>query len=271
MIRYKNILIDYTLLIGKNGMAAKFPRVFIPFMRRIVMANPNVPIERGISSRGNHGKKPKGIFRGRRRSGVHYVEPTRTDTYDPNDVFYIAVHEAGHAVACVVLGLDLKSVEVKRYPLPSGIESAGFTDSARVMASDLTGKGEKAAMPHLINIYAGPSAERMVNPRMHEYTGHHADLEDAERVAAYAICNLTVEGDRTGFTEAEMERNKPRLDALLELAKAAADRLVKDLSQTIFRVADLLKDRKELTGYEVAEIVKAKGAAGITHDLYAAD
>src|ERR1700731_705226 len=127
-------------------------------------------------------KKPKRLFKERRRSGVIGKEPER---YNPDDMRYIATHEAGHAVAAVVLGLGLKSVDVRGRRMPDGNHSAGFTE-LQVPSPDIASKGEDGAMPYLIQSLAGAYAEAKVNPRTAEYGLFEQDLESAHGIAAVA-------------------------------------------------------------------------------------
>ena len=63
-----------------------------------------------------------------------------SECYDPNGIRSVAIHEVGHAVAAVVLGLGLKSVNIRQHLLPDGRHrrsrtDAPFTDTVeRVMA-----------------------------------------------------------------------------------------------------------------------------------------
>src|SRR4051812_27583171 len=62
---------------------------------------------------------------------------------DPNNLRYTALHEAGHSVLAVVLGIKLKKVFIKQCPT-TGV-SVGFTVLGRHTAADLAGKGAEAA------------------------------------------------------------------------------------------------------------------------------
>jgi hypothetical protein len=189
---------------------------------------------------------------------VSRVEPSRQQPYDPNDPRFVATHEAGHAVSAIVLGFGLKSVDIKRRRVPGipGGLSMGFTDSGRVDVEDVAGKGEEAALPHIIQSMTGNMAEARVNHRLAECNGHEADMRDASRVAVVAICEATERGDgRLEITPEEIERNAVRLQALWERATSAAARLIDAHWPAIERVAALLLQRESLAGDEVAAIV----------------
>jgi hypothetical protein len=74
---------------------------------------------------------------------------TSADTHDPDDIRYCAMHEAGHAVAAVLLGIRLNGVDLKRRPEADGAVSVGFTD-APVPSRAIAGGGRaspEATMP----------------------------------------------------------------------------------------------------------------------------
>jgi hypothetical protein len=182
--------------------------------------------------------------------------PNTGKRYDPNDVRYIATHEAGHAVAMVVLGLELNGVDIKKRQMPSGT-SMGFTDAPVVF--DRAGVGAEAARPHLISTAAGPLAEGMI-------AGHGADMEgwklgyqndvDAgRRIAAFAFCDLTVLEGRSEISPAEQMKHADEIQALIEETTRAAALLVEEHRAAIIRVADALIERTALTGDEVRDLV----------------
>ena len=197
-------------------------------------------------------RKPKRMFKGREP-----VATVRAKRYDPNDVSFIAFHEAGHAVSAIVLGMDLKSVDIKVRALPNGMTSVGFTDSGRVAVEDITGKGVDVVMPHLVHSMAGPFAEASINERASEFSGHHGDVEDAKRLAAFSLCEFVETEEGMQITIEELKKNETQLNSLIHSAVQSAIQLVEANWRAIVRVADLLVERKELTGAEVAAIVNA--------------
>ena len=60
-------------------------------------------------------KKPKRMFKDRQP-----LATVRAERYNPNDIRYIATHEAGHAVSAILLGINLKSVDIMTRRLPNG-------------------------------------------------------------------------------------------------------------------------------------------------------
>ena len=177
-----------------------------------------------------------------------------SDCYDPNSIRTIAVHEAGHAVASVVLGQGLKSVNIRPHVLPDGRIRSGLTDTP-FMEADIAGRGESAAKPYLIQGFSGPIAEIKVNWRYHEQNGSSGDYERIRRIAAIAICGTPSAESYVEITPEEWARNEPRWRALLESAYTDAVSLVEDHWPAIKEVATLLGARQELSGDEVAAIV----------------
>jgi hypothetical protein len=175
------------------------------------------------------------------------------------------MHEAGHAVAAIVLGFDLKSVDIVGRQTPE-VEILGVAESGRVRISEFAGKGEEVALPHIIHSMAGFLAESKVNPHVNdsEFDGHRVDVEDANWVAIVSICDSTKGAD--GFqviTREERERNDDRVQAVFRRGVVAAAKLVETYLPAIEEVAALLLKRKRLTGAEVAAIVDRYRAARI--------
>ena len=65
--------------------------------------------------------------------------------YDPDDLFFIATHEAGHAVAAIILGFPSTSVDVNRRTRPDGLTSAGTTHTEEINPKDAVGKGDRSS------------------------------------------------------------------------------------------------------------------------------
>jgi hypothetical protein len=83
--------------------------------------------------------------------------------YNPDDPFFVAMHEAGHAVSAAVYGLPFTGVDVTLRRRDEGRTSAGMTHVVDLNPRDVVGKGE-ATLPRLIQCTAGPCAEELVNP-----------------------------------------------------------------------------------------------------------
>src|SRR5271166_2220551 len=156
-------------------------------------------------------KQPRGKPPSQR--GNRLVKPPRESDEDLNDLRYIALHEAGHAVSAVVLGMELRRVDIKRRPVDGGI-SVGFTDTGRVSLDDILGKGEDVAMPHLILSLTGPLAEVKENEGALDTGAFKKDYAGAHRISAAVYCEFTKTPQGGEFTVEELERNKDRIDSL---------------------------------------------------------
>jgi ATP-dependent Zn protease len=179
------------------------------------------------------------------------------------------MHEAGHAVAAIVLGFDLESVDIEVRLGPAGmILGQAAYGHGDVHFKELAGK-EEVGLRYIVRLMAGPRAEAMVNPEVMEYidkidmvAGPRAkvmvsmDMKNARQVALVAICDLTETADGwLRLTREEKERKADRLRALLDRGKAEAAELVQTYRPAIEEVAALLLKRKRLTGAKVAAIV----------------
>jgi hypothetical protein len=178
---------------------------------------------------------PKGRPKTRERSSVPKIDVT-----DPDEERYIARHEAAHAVAAVIVGAGLKSVDLKHRRVRGGRTSVGRAKTRDIPVADIFGKGEIAAMPHLVRILAGPLAELAINPRIAEGDTYGGDVADANDILA-----------------ATMKKNKTRAKDLLRTAMTVATQFVDMHSPIIDRVANELVKKRSLTGNQVDRMVEA--------------
>ena len=202
-------------------------------------------------------KTQKHIFKERRRQGRPSVSPTRVVQSEPNKPWFNAIHEAGHAVASVVFGLPLASVEIKKRELQPGLVSVGQTNSDGLDLEDIRGKGGAAAMPYIVRLLAGPFAEERVNPTNFEGTAHKGDWDGAWAAAMIAVWGHMPDENAPAPGPDEDRQIMSELKALKVDSHALTKRLVTENWPVITRVAELLLERTELTGEEVAAIVNA--------------
>jgi hypothetical protein len=175
------------------------------------------------------------------------------DSYNPHFVRIVAIHEAGHAVAAIVLGLGLKLVRVRPRVRSDGLIQWGLTETP---CSDAELENPDSALPHLIQGYSGLAAEMKINPRCTEWNGGFEDRSRAEQIAITATRDTADMGDHLVVTPEELKRKRPRAKALLDSAWVAAVCLVEDHWPAIRKVAAVLEKCQDLNEDEVAGIMK---------------
>ena len=182
------------------------------------------------------------------------LSETKSDENDPTWLLGIAIHAAAHAVAAVVHGIDLISVDIKKTKMGDNVrEGCAFVEP--IEPSDIIGKGKDAAMPHLVLSLAGSMAQDNLYPGCLDDFPDSSDGKRALAIAAAALCDVTEHNDFLGAFDSE--ELKPQVEVLLASAIDEADRFVDDHILLIIKVAGLLFERDELTGDEVRSIVNA--------------
>ena len=173
----------------------------------------------------------------------------------PFNLMHAAFHEAGHAVAAVVLGENLRSVDVRQRQLPDGRLQLGLTDCEGVNAIDSLGMGHQAALTHVIRAFAGPVAEALVNPDFRE--GHSGDIASVRELVSLAFGRGVAKDDQVVLDRWDEVRRDDRVVDLLRSAQAEAVRLVEEHWPAISAVAARLLEEEQLSGDDVASIVNA--------------
>jgi hypothetical protein len=167
------------------------------------------------------------------------------------------MHEAGHAVAAVLLGIELKGVDVNRRDYGNGRTALGFTD-APVPNAAIAGQGA-VAMPYIIQALAGPIAESAVNPHIDQLSGFDEnDRRQAIEITRTAICAKKRLDGNWQVDPVDVELNRGPMERLIRDAHFAAWDLVDTHAETIRDVAKALVQHRRLTGDEVARIVQTR-------------
>jgi len=170
----------------------------------------------------------------------------------------IAVHEAAHAVAMVVLGLALRSVDIRLRRVPSGGLARGSTEMVVTDTRQLIGCGEAAVLPYMVCLMAGPLAESTIDDDALEEAGGGAD--DVLKISALAHLALSETAQMkipTAVDSLDVVRKQKQVEALVYAAGERAGRLVGERWEAIQAVASLLREREELAGHEVVAIVNS--------------
>jgi hypothetical protein len=177
---------------------------------------------------------------------------------DPNCMRSVARHEAGHAVAAVVLGLELKSVSIGLQGEPDGQISLGATHISYGEDYQIAGRGATAVVPRLIPIFAGIAAESAVNPAAFEAGAFDAAISRTVTLATVAYCVSSDCGNgQRRIAKSELDRNKIWIEAVLAISRSVASSLVDAYRAAIDTIANQLVSQGSLTCAEVHTIVLA--------------
>jgi len=162
-----------------------------------------------------------------------------------------AVHEAGHAVAAIKMGLGITAVDI----IPRATKDHVRLGTARVPMSErsrpsrIAGKGEAAAMPLLVYLIAGSLAELRVNERAMKEEGYAIDFKIASYVARVAICG------RAPISEETRKSNFPLMKSAIAKATELADSIIASHRCATLRIAGALMENRRITGDEVSAII----------------
>lgn len=168
-----------------------------------------------------------------------------------------AHHEAGHAVAAVVLRTGLISVDIKPMQMPGGGIGIGGAN-LRCPPESILGKGEDDMLRYLITFLAGWLAEGLVCPGAELEYGHpQSDGASVLRYARGAFCVPVLRDGRVVLPGDEVEAKRSRIDALISRAIVEGTSFVARHAGAIGAVATALLHRETLSAREVEELVKA--------------
>lgn len=174
-----------------------------------------------------------------------------------NDLRCTAFHEAGHAVAAAVLGIDFVKVfvvrDVDNASRPMGMQ-LGHVERNFHLPS-LAGQSEAIAINNLIQAFSGPMAETFAYPDLPlDMSQENQDVKDAWKIIKFYCCKFTVADGIAQFDENELRCNAPTMDDLFKRGLVAAERFTNDHRKIVSEVAEALLDRTELTADEVRKI-----------------
>jgi hypothetical protein len=183
------------------------------------------------------------------------ANPPHGDGQDSSLAYRVAIHEAGHAVAMVVLGFDILSADIRPCRTIGAQSGRGSTAMRVYNAKDIIGGGEAVAMPYLISLLAGPIAESVVRGDMADMEGSSDDALKARVVAQLAVAEKAGKKPPGEADQSKLDRDQKRMEAMIEAAGEQAARLVGYHWLAVEAVAAFLGVRQELSGDEIAAIV----------------
>lgn len=163
---------------------------------------------------------------------------------DPEAAAYVALHEAGHAVAAVVLGFEVRSILIEG-PESSGPGHRiyGVVGETNSSASDVSTSEPDADLRRRCAVVgmAGRAARRLKHPDA-EHDADHLELHDREQVTAL------LGGDE------ELDAVSREAAELIEAHRGSVEALV---SQLIAKQLPI-----KLLGHEVVRLVKSTSLRG---------
>lgn len=176
---------------------------------------------------------------------------------DRNDVRCTAFHEAGHAVAAAVFAIPFERVFIVRTvhaSLPPVDKLLGQV-VRNFQKSELAGKGEEEVLRHVIQAFAGPYGETLASENLSLIMPvDDPDVIDAWSCLRFAFCEFTIDDGNATFSQAELQRNKPRMEGLFQSGRRDAVRFVQQHRKEITCVAEALLRDVELTYDQVIEL-----------------
>jgi ATP-dependent Zn protease len=204
---------------------------------------------------GEFENKPGSVRIAFRRFSLNMQEP------NPDNPFFIAMHEAGHAASAAVYGFPFTGVDVILRRRDNGRISAGTTHVENLNPTDVVGKGE-ATLPRLIQCMAGPCAEELVNPHAFRQSAADHDRAHILQIARYAIAGRMENDQPQPILPEEMAANEPQIRALITKAEAEGRQFAKRYEKAIRKIAAALQALTSLSSDEVQAIVDECRVAG---------
>jgi hypothetical protein len=188
------------------------------------------------------------------------------DPRSPQDLLRAAVHEAGHAVTAVLLGVD----EVERVTIERSASSSGHTS--------LVGKSRDFALrdeleSRVVCLLAGRAAEQVLLNGYSTAGGGDAasDLALATNLVCMWHCALGMAGDLTWRGSPDQAQMLMNIDAKLR-AKVAGDlqrlsdraeHLLRNHLTIVVAVSELLRERRSLNGNDLRSMVGGARARAV--------
>lgn len=188
--------------------------------------------------------------------------PRRPDSapqLGPADLHRVAVHEAGHALARVMSsskGVDLAFISI----IPRMDGTLGFVASAPTESQVLT---RRTMLERLETTLAGRAAEAVIFGPDDVSTGaggssEHSDLAVATSTATYFVCQSGLGGPTALlWTTSPSHEQTARVNELLDQAYNSVLARLELQRELVLRIADVLKEKQEMSGDELRRLVRA--------------
>jgi ATP-dependent Zn protease len=174
-----------------------------------------------------------------------------------HDMRCTAFHEAGHAVAAVLLNVPFDRVYiVQRTNQTVGYQGMQLGQVVRTFdKSSVAGKVDEAKR-QTIQILAGPYGETLAYSNLLPDLGQDtSDVQDAFSVLRFALCNFVQSGGNVTFDPKDVQDEWGRMNQIIGECSAEAAQLIQKHAAAVGKVANELLSKGELTYDQVAALM----------------
>lgn len=166
------------------------------------------------------------------------------DTRSPAEIRAVALHEAGHAVAALALGIGLVSVSVIERGWSGGVTQT------EPLGSVLT----RTDLEKLVTVYLAGRAADQVLGDVGAHSGAAVDLDMATQMLARGYCQWGLY-DSLGHHDSGSAKVFDFVEESIKRLLVRATRLVSRHRDAVTRLADALEERRLLRGEEVIDLI----------------
>lgn len=173
---------------------------------------------------------------------------------DPDILWRIAVHEAGHLVVAHALGLP----PAERATITA---TGGFVDIPTPML-----ESAQSAKNRIAALLGGRAAEHVIFGEALNGAGlgDNSDLELATKLARQMICEWGF-GDQLAFTPARIKDQTNHLDKILKHAEHSAIQILTARKELISNIAVALSKERELSAQQIRRLLPPTQRLGAAH------
>jgi hypothetical protein len=171
-----------------------------------------------------------------------------------DDLYLLALHEAGHSVIACRLGIGLSGLSIEGGLTGDGLPGKAYSDLQWLTLEQVAGRGRQFVGRFLVVLLAGTFAEGLVIKTPTFEVGHdEADVDQAINLAASALHGLAYL-KRFDTLEVRFANSKAVQDLYVEAGRNAKQ-VVEDDREAILTVADELLHRGRLSKSDVLAIM----------------